>query len=209
VVPVENSTEGAVNHTLDSFLHFVQVICGEVELRIHHHLLVGDGPFAGGLHSFERHRLRKSHRDGFVSRLWHPPDPRQLFAFVRAARQRRGYAMTLTETQLSDLLGRFPAQAQVFSVWKGDRLAAASVGIRVCREVLYHFQGADHADFLAYSPTVQLVESLYAYCQRQGIAVLDLGTSVSEGVARFKRRLGAAEGSRRVFSFAFGEETAS
>ncbi|MFC3609633.1 prephenate dehydratase [Stutzerimonas tarimensis] len=42
VVPVENSTEGAVNHTLDSFLEHDIVICGEVELRIHHHLLVGD-----------------------------------------------------------------------------------------------------------------------------------------------------------------------
>lgn len=42
VVPVENSTEGAVNHTLDSFLEHDLQICGEVELRIHHHLLVGE-----------------------------------------------------------------------------------------------------------------------------------------------------------------------
>lgn len=42
VVPVENSTEGAVSHTLDCFLEHDIVICGEVELRIHHHLLVGD-----------------------------------------------------------------------------------------------------------------------------------------------------------------------
>lgn len=42
VVPVENSTEGAINHTLDSFLEHDMVICGEVELRIHHHLLIGE-----------------------------------------------------------------------------------------------------------------------------------------------------------------------
>lgn len=42
VVPVENSTEGAVNHTLDSFLEHDLVICGEVELRIHHQLLVSE-----------------------------------------------------------------------------------------------------------------------------------------------------------------------
>ena len=41
VVPIENSTEGVVNHTLDSFLDSSLQICGEVELRIHHHLLVG------------------------------------------------------------------------------------------------------------------------------------------------------------------------
>lgn len=42
VVPVENSTEGVINHTLDSFLEHDLVICGEVELRIHHHLLVAE-----------------------------------------------------------------------------------------------------------------------------------------------------------------------
>jgi chorismate mutase/prephenate dehydratase len=39
VVPVENSTEGVVNHTLDMFLQSPMKVCGEVELRIHHHLI--------------------------------------------------------------------------------------------------------------------------------------------------------------------------
>lgn len=39
VVPVENSTEGVINHTLDEFMNSSLHICGEVELRIHHHLL--------------------------------------------------------------------------------------------------------------------------------------------------------------------------
>ena len=40
VVPVENSTEGVISHTLDLFQQSALSICGEVELRIHHHLLV-------------------------------------------------------------------------------------------------------------------------------------------------------------------------
>lgn len=39
VTPVENSSEGTVNHTLDMFLSSPLKICGEVELRIHQHLL--------------------------------------------------------------------------------------------------------------------------------------------------------------------------
>lgn len=39
VVPVENSTEGVITHTLDSFLKSSLRVCGEVELRIHHNLL--------------------------------------------------------------------------------------------------------------------------------------------------------------------------
>lgn len=39
VVPVENSTEGTINHTLDMLMTSPLKICGEVDLRIHHHLL--------------------------------------------------------------------------------------------------------------------------------------------------------------------------
>ncbi len=39
VVPVENSTEGVINHTLDMFMGSPLKICGEIELPIHHHLL--------------------------------------------------------------------------------------------------------------------------------------------------------------------------
>jgi chorismate mutase/prephenate dehydratase len=39
VVPIENSTEGTVNNTLDMFLTSPLKICGEVELRIHQNLM--------------------------------------------------------------------------------------------------------------------------------------------------------------------------
>ena len=39
VVPVENSSEGTVNNTLDMFLTSPLKICGEVEMRIRQHLL--------------------------------------------------------------------------------------------------------------------------------------------------------------------------
>lgn len=43
VVPVENSTEGVISHTLDNFLDSTLRVCGEVVLRIHHHLMVKPG----------------------------------------------------------------------------------------------------------------------------------------------------------------------
>ncbi len=39
VVPIENSTEGTVSHTADMFLTSPLKICGEVELRVHQHLM--------------------------------------------------------------------------------------------------------------------------------------------------------------------------
>ncbi|MCB1756236.1 MAG: prephenate dehydratase [Gammaproteobacteria bacterium] len=46
LVPVENSTEGAVNHTLDLFIKSPLKICGEVSLPIHHNLLGLDQPLS-------------------------------------------------------------------------------------------------------------------------------------------------------------------
>lgn len=43
VVPVENSTEGVVNYTLDMFATSSLMICGEVSLPVHHHLLKREG----------------------------------------------------------------------------------------------------------------------------------------------------------------------
>ncbi|MCF7220559.1 prephenate dehydratase [Marilutibacter chinensis] len=43
VVPVENSTQGTIQSTLDMFLTSNVKICGEVELRVHQHLLSRGG----------------------------------------------------------------------------------------------------------------------------------------------------------------------
>ena len=55
VVPVENSTEGVINHTLDMFANTSLKICGEVELRIHHHLL-GKNTSAAGARRIVSHQ---------------------------------------------------------------------------------------------------------------------------------------------------------
>ena len=44
IVPIENSTEGSVNLTLDCLAEFELKICGEIELQIHHNLLGHNRP---------------------------------------------------------------------------------------------------------------------------------------------------------------------
>jgi chorismate mutase/prephenate dehydratase len=39
IVPIENSTEGVVTHTLDLFTEFTLHICGEIQVEVHHHIL--------------------------------------------------------------------------------------------------------------------------------------------------------------------------
>lgn len=64
VVPVENSTEGIVNHTLDMFLQSPLKICGEVQLPIHHHVI-------GLVQNLQEIRLIYSHQQSLAQcRKW-------------------------------------------------------------------------------------------------------------------------------------------
>lgn len=47
VVPIENSTEGVVSHTLDTFMNSELRICAEVLLGVSHHLLTSSGTETG------------------------------------------------------------------------------------------------------------------------------------------------------------------
>ncbi len=56
VVPVENSTEGMVSHTLDNFMDSPLKISGEVEMPIVHHLLVAPGTGPEGIQRICAHQ---------------------------------------------------------------------------------------------------------------------------------------------------------
>jgi chorismate mutase/prephenate dehydratase len=47
LVPVENSTEGVISHTLDMFMDSHLKVCGEVEIPIHHHLAMRSQDVSG------------------------------------------------------------------------------------------------------------------------------------------------------------------
>jgi len=56
IVPIENSTEGVVNRTLDSFIDSPLFIAGEVKLRIHHNLLSGTATDLSGVKRVYAHQ---------------------------------------------------------------------------------------------------------------------------------------------------------
>lgn len=70
VVPVENSTEGVVNHTLDSFMGSPLKIAGEVELRIHHHLLVAPGVEAPAVQRILSHQQSLAQCRAWLDAHW-------------------------------------------------------------------------------------------------------------------------------------------
>jgi chorismate mutase/prephenate dehydratase len=65
VVPIENSTEGVISHTLDLFKQYDLKICGEVEVPVHLHLLVNKGEDLDGIT-----RIYSHHQSLAQSRDW-------------------------------------------------------------------------------------------------------------------------------------------
>lgn len=56
VVPIENSSEGVVSHTLDLFKQYDLKICGEVEVPVHLHLLLNKGDDLDGIKRIYSHQ---------------------------------------------------------------------------------------------------------------------------------------------------------
>lgn len=70
VVPVENSTEGMVNHTLDNFIDSPLKICGEVELRIQLHLLANARTNAANLKKIIAHPQALAQARNWLDSNW-------------------------------------------------------------------------------------------------------------------------------------------
>jgi chorismate mutase / prephenate dehydratase len=70
VVPVENSTEGMVSHTLDSFMDSSLKISGEVELRIGHHLLVAAATAGQPIERICAHQQALAQCRNWLDRHW-------------------------------------------------------------------------------------------------------------------------------------------
>lgn len=70
VVPVENSTEGMVNHTLDNFIQSSVKICGEVELPVHLHLLVNESANKEGIKKICAHQQALAQSRNWINQHW-------------------------------------------------------------------------------------------------------------------------------------------
>ncbi|PLW69761.1 prephenate dehydratase [Pseudohalioglobus lutimaris] len=76
VVPVENSTEGMVSHTLDNFMDSGLKISGEVEMAITHHLLVAAATSAEDVTRICAHEQALAQCRNWLDQHW-PAVPRE------------------------------------------------------------------------------------------------------------------------------------
>ncbi len=161
--------------------------------------------FTDKLRANERKKLRQCYEAGYTFRQLPAAALAEVYRLVVATRQRRSYPVSMSLAALRAAQTAMPDKYLLFGVFDGGKLIAASVSIRVSRQVLYNFYHADEAAYRNRSPLVRLVEGVYQYCRFQHIDYLDLGISsvegqLNEGLYRFKKNLGCLEAPKITYS---------
>jgi hypothetical protein len=157
----------------------------------------------------EKRRLSKCKSAGFKCELWLQPDVRTIYDFLNFCRTHKGYPLSMNLDQLAVLANTFPDEVMVFTVKEGEHIISLSVTVKVSRSVMYCFLSASLPSYSAYSPSVLLIHTLYDFCQKADISVLDLGTSLDHhgmekaGLIRFKENMGGLRSSKVTFSKKF------
>ncbi|TDE18618.1 hypothetical protein [Dyadobacter psychrotolerans] len=146
--------------------------------------------------SSENRRLRKCVSAGFVCKIWEAPNVNVIYSFLTFCRKQKGYSLSISKNQLSELIDHFPEQLIVFASIKEDQIVSLSVTVRVTEGILYNFLSASLPDYATFSPSVLVLKTIYNYCQKEKISVLDLGSSLDyqgkekESLIRFKENMG-------------------
>lgn len=166
---------------------------------INYHIPVSQSPFSEIITKAEIKRLLKCKNAGFRTGLYDVADVEMVYNFIQESRRSKGYLMSMTLDQLNTMIGEFSQECKIFVVMDEHKIIALTVTILVCREVLYNFLPADIPTYKSFSPMVYLTETLYNYCQKEGIKILDLGISLDNngiekpGLLKFKKNLGGIE----------------
>lgn len=165
---------------------------------------VTEKPFESIIHRSEKKKLRKSRESNLVFQQLPLESLSEVYTFLNACRQEKGYSLSMTLDELDTVIKVFPDYFFLNVVKERDQIIAANISIQVNSTVLYNFYHDHTSSHDALSPVVFLNEGLYQFCQRQQLHLLDLGTSnangvVNESLLNFKLRLGAQPSRKLTF----------
>jgi hypothetical protein len=165
-----------------------------------------DRPFASRVNNGRRRRLRRARELGLEARkLTSLSELSDAYELILENRRRKGYRLSMTWDSIREMREVFGDRVYGFGVFRESRPAAASITIRVSRDVVYVFYWGDVAEFADVSPIVLLAETIYEHARAEGARWMDLGTSTNEGapnygLIRFKRILGCEASLKLAYS---------
>ena len=175
----------------------------EIVSEINQHLVVQE-EFKLLIRKNERKKLNQSIKQGYIFRPLSIEDLTAVHLLVTETRERKGYPVSMNYDELHETMKILPDNYLLFGLFDQDKLIATSVSIRVSQDILYNFYHADDISYRSTSPLVMLVQEIYHYCQQNGIKILDLGVSstnglINQGLFNFKKNLGCISSRKRTY----------
>jgi len=167
-----------------------------------HHIPVDEQELSSKMSIGQRGKLKKSINAHFTSAHESIEQLSEVYSFIEMSYQTRKRALSLSISALQKYVAKFPDQYQLFSVYHLRKRIAACIAVRVSGSVLYTFYYTALVDYGSFSPTVLLLDSIYRYCQSQKINTLDIGTSITASVQRFKARMGGVSSKKQTYFLA-------
>jgi len=169
-----------------------------------HHIEIDQEPLESKMHLMELRKLKKCRQLGYEFTEEPIEKAEDIYDFLSLCRAEQNIQVSISKAKFYEYLKEFPQNYLMFSVRDHEQLLAASIAVKVHRDILYNFLPGSLKQFNQYSPAVMLNEGLYRYCQSQKMELLDLGISTEKDgteqktLADFKERIGA-KGSLKYF----------
>ena len=129
---------------------------------------------------------------------------KEIYTFIEDCRKERNQSLSMNFTEFKKTVLAFPKDFSFYRVYDSSGTAAAAIVISVNKKILYTFYYAHAKRFNKVSPVVFLISGIYKVAQNQGIAMIDLGTSMVNGkinrsLLHFKRSIGGQSNRKLIF----------
>jgi hypothetical protein len=159
-------------------------------------ITVSRRPFESIITSWELRKLNQCRKAGLTFHKLKTTQLSIIYHFIQDCRQQKGYSLSMSCEEIVALSQTFPKNLKLYSVQQNNTIAAACIAILVNKKILYTFYYDHSKNFQHVSPVVLLVDGIYKDSKRQGIELIDLGTSSVNGqpnfpLLNFKLQLGA------------------
>lgn len=152
----------------------------------------------------KKQKLRKG-LERFTFHQNHLSQLKRNYIFIFNARKEKGFNLSMTYSDLQKTVKEFPSDFLLFAVREAEVIIAASICIKVNQDVLYTFYYAHDSAYNKVSPTVMLLNGIYAYAQENKFKKLDLGTSqlgdkINKPLLHFKESVGGKPSVKYAFT---------
>jgi hypothetical protein len=157
------------------------------------------------LHIRKRRKLRQAQNQKLKFQILDRDDLTKAYKFIESCRDDKKFKLSISLDHLAKTVACFEKEYILFGVIHNDKLVAASITVRVNKNVLYHFISDYLREVDGARPGLVLTQGIYNYCQVQSIQVLDLGTSTEDNKPNFnllnyKKELGAIPTAKLTFA---------